>query len=104
MCTSIGMRSAAIVVAAGAVFLATPASADPLALINPAYPASIFRQVMPQESIVAEPDESVASVPDHLRRRVVDYYSQEAPGTVIVDTPHTYLYYVLGGGKAIRYG
>jgi lipoprotein-anchoring transpeptidase ErfK/SrfK len=23
---------------------------------------------------------------------------------VIVDTPHTYLYYVLGNGKAIRYG
>jgi hypothetical protein len=24
--------------------------------------------------------------------------------TVIIDTPHTYLYYVLAGGKAIRYG
>ena len=30
--------------------------------------------------------------------------SGEAPGTVIVDTPHTYLYFVLGGGRAIRYG
>jgi lipoprotein-anchoring transpeptidase ErfK/SrfK len=25
-------------------------------------------------------------------------------GTVIIDTPNTYLYYVLGGGQAIRYG
>jgi lipoprotein-anchoring transpeptidase ErfK/SrfK len=28
----------------------------------------------------------------------------EASGTIIVDTAHTYLYYLLGGGKALRYG
>ncbi len=39
-----------------------------------------------------------------LQRQVVDYASNEAPGTVIIDTPHTVLYYVLGNGKAIRYG
>lgn len=39
-----------------------------------------------------------------LRRQVVDYSTAEAPGTVIVDTPSTYLYFVLGDGKAIRYG
>src|SRR5437764_4707054 len=39
-----------------------------------------------------------------LRRVTVDYSNNEAPGTVIVDTQNTYLYYVLGGGKAIRYG
>jgi lipoprotein-anchoring transpeptidase ErfK/SrfK len=39
-----------------------------------------------------------------LRRQVVDYQSSEAPGTIVVDTPNTYLYYVLPGGKAIRYG
>jgi lipoprotein-anchoring transpeptidase ErfK/SrfK len=41
---------------------------------------------------------------DRFRRQVVDYPSREAAGTVIVDTPHTYLYYVLGNGKALRYG
>jgi lipoprotein-anchoring transpeptidase ErfK/SrfK len=41
---------------------------------------------------------------DRYRRQVVDYPSREAAGTVIVDTPHTYLYYVLGNGKALRYG
>ena len=30
--------------------------------------------------------------------------TKEPPGTLIVDTPNTYLYYVLGGGRAIRYG
>ena len=45
-----------------------------------------------------------ADVPVRLRRQIVDYATSEAPGTVIVDTPNTYLYFVLGGGKAIRYG
>ena len=34
---------------------------------------------------------------------MVAYATQEAPGTIVIDTPHTYLYYVLGGGRAIRY-
>jgi lipoprotein-anchoring transpeptidase ErfK/SrfK len=104
MYANISFRSAAILATAAAAFLTMPAAADPLAMTSRSYPDSIFRQVLPQESIVAEPDENAASIPDHLRRRVVDYPSREAPGTVIVDTPHTYLYYVLGGGKAIRYG
>ena len=36
--------------------------------------------------------------------RSSNYATNEAPGTVIIDTPHTFLYYVLGNGKAIRYG
>jgi lipoprotein-anchoring transpeptidase ErfK/SrfK len=40
----------------------------------------------------------------HLRRRVVRYATDQAPGTIIIDTPETYLYLVLGNGKAIRYG
>ena len=45
-----------------------------------------------------------SGVPEGLQRRVVDYFGHERPGTVIVDTPNTYLYYVLPGTKAIRYG
>jgi lipoprotein-anchoring transpeptidase ErfK/SrfK len=107
MRTSISrFRSAgAMLATAGAVFAIQPAAAGPLAYGEPQspYPASIFQQVMPQESVVAEPEDSVA-LPQNLRRQVVDYSTREAPGTVIVDTPNTYLYYVLGGGKAIRYG
>jgi lipoprotein-anchoring transpeptidase ErfK/SrfK len=40
----------------------------------------------------------------NLRRQLVDYSANVAPGTIIVDTAQTYLYYVLGDGKAIRYG
>jgi lipoprotein-anchoring transpeptidase ErfK/SrfK len=39
-----------------------------------------------------------------LQRRLVDYRGGEAPGTIIIDTPNTYLYLVLPGSKAIRYG
>ena len=46
---------------------------------------------------------SPRSIP-RLQKQIVDYPSREAPGTVIIDTPHTFLYYVLGDGKALRYG
>jgi lipoprotein-anchoring transpeptidase ErfK/SrfK len=39
-----------------------------------------------------------------FRRTLVDYPTKEPAGTVIIDTPNTYLYLVLGGGKALRYG
>jgi lipoprotein-anchoring transpeptidase ErfK/SrfK len=53
----------------------------------------------------AEPSESEdAPMDPRLRRQVVDYRGHEAAGTIIIDTPHTYLYYVLGNGKAMRYG
>ena len=37
-------------------------------------------------------------------RRTVSYASADAPGTVIVDPAKRYLYYILGGGRAVRYG
>ena len=39
-----------------------------------------------------------------FRRTVVDYPTIEPPGTIIIDTPNTYLYLTLDHGKAIRYG
>jgi lipoprotein-anchoring transpeptidase ErfK/SrfK len=41
---------------------------------------------------------------DDFKRQVVNYSTDTAAGTVIIDTAQTYLYYVLGHGKAIRYG
>jgi lipoprotein-anchoring transpeptidase ErfK/SrfK len=43
-------------------------------------------------------------LPPQFRRTLVDYPTKEAAGTIIVDTPNTYLYLVLGNGKALRYG
>jgi lipoprotein-anchoring transpeptidase ErfK/SrfK len=52
----------------------------------------------------ANPPNDESELPAQLQRRVVSYSSSEAPGTIIIDTPNTYLYLVLGGGKALRYG
>jgi lipoprotein-anchoring transpeptidase ErfK/SrfK len=43
-------------------------------------------------------------LPPQLHRQLVNYFTSEPAGTVIIDTPHTYLYLVLGGGRALRYG
>jgi lipoprotein-anchoring transpeptidase ErfK/SrfK len=43
-------------------------------------------------------------VPAPFRRAIVDYHRKEAPGSIMVDSDNHYLYYVLDGGKAIRYG
>ena len=45
-----------------------------------------------------------ASIPEQYRRHIVDYPNKERPGSILVDTDARYLYYVLPGGKAIRYG
>lgn len=43
-------------------------------------------------------------VPERFRRQEVDYATNHPAGTLIVDTPNTYLYYVMGNGRAMRYG
>ncbi len=45
-----------------------------------------------------------ADIPERYRRHIVDYPYKERPGSILVDTDARYLYYVLAGGKAIRYG
>jgi lipoprotein-anchoring transpeptidase ErfK/SrfK len=43
-------------------------------------------------------------LPPQFRRTLVDYYTKEPAGTIIIDTSNTYLYVVLGSGRALRYG
>jgi lipoprotein-anchoring transpeptidase ErfK/SrfK len=45
-----------------------------------------------------------AELPPQFHRQLVDYVTTEPAGTIIIDTAHTYLYLVLGPGKALRYG
>jgi lipoprotein-anchoring transpeptidase ErfK/SrfK len=51
-----------------------------------------------------QPEVAPVQLPPHLRRQEVAFATKEPAGTLIVDTPNTYLYYVLGQGRAIRYG
>ena len=80
------------------------AKAEPLfAFLAP--PTQIAPQLEPQAVEPAPADKrDDAKVDPRLQRQIVGYASKEAPGTIIIDTPHTFLYYVLGNGKAIRYG
>ncbi|AMA60480.1 L,D-transpeptidase [Bradyrhizobium sp. CCGE-LA001] len=45
-----------------------------------------------------------ARLPDRLRKQIVSFDRSEPAGTIVIDTDNTYLYYVLGQGRAIRYG
>src|SRR5712692_5881555 len=90
--------AAVAALAAAVTTISTTASANPfLALFGP----QPSREAMTARAY-ANPNED--ELRGDLRRQTVNYPTSEAPGTIVVDTPHTYLYFVLGGGKAIRYG
>src|SRR5258707_10497615 len=80
--------------------LSSQASAQLLGYASP--PQSSF----PSERMTLAPaDEGDASaIPERLRRATVAFDTREAPGTIIIDTGNTALYFVLGQGRAIRYG
>ncbi|MCC2687827.1 MAG: erfK 1 [Rhizobiaceae bacterium] len=46
----------------------------------------------------------IGQVPAKYRRQVVNLDTREKPGTIIVDTGEKHLYFVMPGGKAMRYG
>jgi lipoprotein-anchoring transpeptidase ErfK/SrfK len=49
-------------------------------------------------------DQAAEPMRADLKRQIVNYNTREAAGTIVIDTPNTFLYYVLGNGKAVRYG
>jgi lipoprotein-anchoring transpeptidase ErfK/SrfK len=51
-----------------------------------------------------QPESGPAKLAPNLRRQEVAFATKEPAGTIVVDTPNTYLYYILGNGRAIRYG
>jgi len=86
------------------VIFASTASAQVLGYASA--PQSAFpsdNMVAPDEPALTE-DGAGSVLPERLRRTVVALDTREAPGTVIIDTGNTALYYVLGQGRAIRYG
>jgi lipoprotein-anchoring transpeptidase ErfK/SrfK len=78
-----------------------PVSSAPMAAPAPMSRPTVVAALPPEE----QPDQGPArELPAQFRRQVVDFQTTEPPGTIIIDTPHTYLYLSLGGGKAMRYG
>ena len=67
-------------------------------------PSTDARFTPRDRQLLAHPPYAQASIPETFRRHIVDYPYKEGPGTILVDSDSRYLYYVLPGGKAIRYG
>ena len=65
----------------------------------------VLSQPAPQATEDQQADENEnAQLPARLQKQIVAYPTHEAADTIIIDTQNTLLYYVLGNGKAIRYG
>jgi lipoprotein-anchoring transpeptidase ErfK/SrfK len=91
------------VLAIGATAFTSPAAAAPLPLF-PFFMAPPTEAAPPPVAAAPEEEDRTFQLPARLRRQVVNYSTHEAPGTIIIDTPNTYLYLVLGNGRAMRYG
>jgi lipoprotein-anchoring transpeptidase ErfK/SrfK len=103
----------AIAVAAlGYGLLSRPASVQP---VRKSFAHQVPLPTLPAPALASAPAPAPAAaprveiqktgdVPGRLVRQVVDYVSHEAPGTVVVDTGNTFLYLILNGGHAMRYG
>ncbi|MBN8954214.1 MULTISPECIES: L,D-transpeptidase [unclassified Rhizobium] len=104
-----------LVVAALASVLASCASSGPTsssaaaiaatATISPkpSSPTPVMYAAMPQERFPI-PAVKLAQVDPRYWRQAVDYPTDKKVGTLIVDTPNKFLYHVLPGGRAVRYG
>ena len=101
-------------VAVTAIAFAGPAKAAPVQLFpffqplptmtapQPLQPYQPYQA--PAYQTAPSEDQDAVETPARFRRQTVSYATREAPGTIIIDTPNTYLYYVLGNGQAVRYG
>jgi lipoprotein-anchoring transpeptidase ErfK/SrfK len=97
--------SATTSLAAAAALWIGSAVAAPLPTQYPANSAGLFESLMrggaPLPETAPEVDPALAS---RLQRQVVAYPTSAAAGTIVIDTAQTQLYFVLGQGRAIRYG
>jgi lipoprotein-anchoring transpeptidase ErfK/SrfK len=56
-----------------------------------------------RQQLANPPYQRVAISPTY-QRQIVQFHRREAPGSVVVETSGPFVYYVMPGGKAIRYG
>jgi lipoprotein-anchoring transpeptidase ErfK/SrfK len=57
-----------------------------------------------QMAPLQEQTEQGFELPAKFKRQVVAYSGSEAPGTIVIDTGNTFLYLVMPGNRAMRYG
>jgi len=86
----------------GAIAFSTSAAAAPIQLF-PFFQQPTYAPP-PAQAAPSDDEDASFTLPSRLKRQVVNYPTREAPGTIIIDTPNTYLYLILGNGQAMRYG
>ncbi|HZH12411.1 MAG TPA: L,D-transpeptidase [Microvirga sp.] len=71
-----------------------------------ATPAAAFTAIDPltRQPLYRAEDQAVKAQASPVPREVVSFDGRYAPGTIVVSTSERRLYYVLGDGKAVRYG
>ncbi len=97
------LKSAGVLTATAALWIGS-AVAAPLSSSYAPDAGALFEALLRGQAPAEAPAEVDAAPAPNLQRQVVNYPTQVAAGTVIVDTARTYLYFILGAGKAIRYG
>lgn len=97
--------SSALALAAG-LFIAPALVSSASAQIMSYAPTSQDGFLEDSVMVTPEQQQDAASyvMPERLRRAEVNYASNQAPGTIVIDTGNTQLYYILGNNRAIRYG
>jgi lipoprotein-anchoring transpeptidase ErfK/SrfK len=80
------------------------AAAAPLPPLYPSNSAELFASVMDNSDRTIDTEGGADALAPDLQRQLVNYATAATVGTIIIDTAQTYLYFVLGEGKAIRYG
>ncbi len=92
------------VIVAGLANTGWPAFAEPLDDAGGfGRKAGVYERAVPSTGTEDEV-ERATDIPARLRRQLVSCATDEKPGTIIVDTPNAYLYFVIGRGQAMRYG
>jgi len=97
-------RSAGWASLACTLIICTTAFADPLGYAGAIFHPTISADPSLSARLAAIEPKGETETSSHFRRSVVDYPTRNAPGTIVIDTPNTYLYFVLNGRKAVRYG
>jgi lipoprotein-anchoring transpeptidase ErfK/SrfK len=101
----LGFNKAHVFALAAALVSTVSAEAEPLPLfLLPLHQSDATLPQAAQSNDEGTANEDGAAAPERFRRQVVDYQTGETPGTIVIDTPNTYLYLVLGHGRALRYG
>lgn len=61
-------------------------------------------QVVRREDMFEIEQADLSQIPSQFHKQLVDYDTEELPGTIVIDTYERFLYLVMAEGKAMRYG